>query len=63
MSQNIEIEFKNLLTETEFMQLKSFLDIDNSMFIKQDNHYFDTANFTLKELGCALRIRFKKWTL
>ncbi|WP_449622498.1 CYTH domain-containing protein [Robertmurraya sp. Marseille-Q9965] len=59
MSQNIEIEFKNLLTETEFMQLKSYLDIDNSMFIKQDNHYFDTTNFSLKELGCALRIRFK----
>ncbi|MDF1507461.1 CYTH domain-containing protein [Robertmurraya sp. DFI.2.37] len=59
MSQNIEIEFKNLLTETEFIRLKKFFHIDESMFTSQDNHYFDTPQFVLKEKGCALRVRFK----
>lgn len=60
MSQNIEIEFKNLLTETEFTLMKNFLNMDESMFTKQDNHYFDTKNFALKEKSCALRIRHKR---
>lgn len=30
------------------------------MFKKQENHYFDTANFSLKDMGCALRIRVKQ---
>ncbi|MGG0719070.1 CYTH domain-containing protein [Robertmurraya massiliosenegalensis] len=60
MSQNIEIEFKNLLTSAEFTRLKKFLNIDESMFVMQDNHYFDTPQFLLKENGCALRIRAKK---
>lgn len=59
MSQNVEIEFKNLLTETEFTRLKTFLNMDEFMFKNQDNHYFDTINFSLKEKGCALRIRYK----
>lgn len=59
MSQNIEIEFKNLLTETEFTLLKNYLNIDESMFVKQINHYIDTEQFLLKEKGCALRVREK----
>lgn len=59
MSQNIEIEFKNLLTETEFTLLKNYLNIDDSCFVKQVNHYIDTEHFALKEKGCALRIREK----
>jgi uncharacterized protein YjbK len=60
MSENIEIEFKNLLTEEEFGRLKSFFGFDNKNFKKQVNHYFDTNQFDLKEQGCALRIREKK---
>ena len=60
MSQNIEIEFKNMLTKEEFNQLKSHFQVKSSDFIKQENHYFDTLNFALKEKGCALRIREKK---
>lgn len=60
MSQNIEIEFKNLLTEHEFTLLKKHLNIDDSSFIKQINHYIDTEHFALKEKGCALRIREKE---
>lgn len=60
MSQNIEIEFKNMLTKEEFIQLKSHFQVKSSDFIKQENHYFDTLDFALKEKGCALRIREKK---
>ena len=60
MSQNIEREFKNMLTKEEFNQLKSHFQVKSSDFIKQENHYFDTLNFALKEKGCALRIREKK---
>lgn len=60
MSQEIEIEFKNLLTKNEFNQLKKVFQIDENDFILQENHYFDTPQFSLKELGAALRIRNKK---
>lgn len=62
LSQNIEIEFKNLLTKEEFAKLKSFFQIEDSMFVKQINHYFDTPTYSLKELSCALRIREKNCT-
>ncbi|HAQ08332.1 MAG TPA: CYTH domain-containing protein [Bacillus bacterium] len=59
MSQNIEIEFKNLLTKGDFEKLKTFFNIDESQFKKQINHYFDTPAFSLKQHGSALRIREK----
>ena len=60
MSQNIEIEFKNMLTKEEFIQIKSHFQVKSSDFVKQENHYFDTLDFALKSNGCALRIREKK---
>lgn len=59
MSQNIEIEFKNMLTKQEFENLINFFQINEEDFFLQENHYFDTANFDLKEKGSALRIRQK----
>ena len=59
MSQNIEIEFKNMLTKEEFNQFKSHFQVKDSDFVKQENHYFDTLDFALKVHGCALRIREK----
>lgn len=59
MSENIEIEFKNLLTEKEFKKLIAFFSFENKDFTKQVNHYFDTNLFALKSQGCALRIREK----
>ncbi|MDA1906119.1 CYTH domain-containing protein [Bacillus cereus] len=57
MTQEIEIEFKNIVTEEEFNTLCKSFSIEG--FMKQVNHYFETPNFSLKETGSALRIRHK----
>ncbi|MGV2940839.1 CYTH domain-containing protein [Mesobacillus sp. LC4] len=59
MSQNIEIEFKNMLTQDEFQVLRIHFNIEPEQFKKQINHYFDTNTFALKDKGSALRIREK----
>lgn len=59
MPQEIEIEFKNLLTEAEFNKLYEAYDMDNVPEIQQVNHYFETIDFQLKQHGAALRIREK----
>ncbi|WP_371931908.1 CYTH domain-containing protein [Mesobacillus subterraneus] len=59
MSHNIEIEFKNMLTEEEFHFLEKYFKLEPDQFKKQINHYFDTSSFTLKDHGSALRIREK----
>ncbi|PFG07028.1 CYTH domain-containing protein [Bacillus sp. es.034] len=62
MAQEIEIEFKNLVTEEEFTRLTSHFHINEEDFISQDNHYFDTPDYQLKEKQSALRIREKNGT-
>ncbi len=59
MNQQLEIEYKNLLTEEEFLRLLAHFQIDEKDLVLQKNHYFDTPDFLLKEQGCALRIREK----
>ncbi len=59
MAENIEIEFKNLLTEQEFDQLCTQFNLRDSQFSEQINHYFDTEQFLLKSLHAAVRIREK----
>ncbi|CAM4091952.1 hypothetical protein BAMA_17445 [Bacillus manliponensis] len=63
MKQEIEIEFKNMVTEKEFHTLCSAFSIEH--FQTQVNHYFETDTFSLKQAGSALRIRHKngKYTL
>lgn len=65
MVQEIEIEFKNLLTKSEFQYLLHTFFIKEEVFQTQINYYFDTADFSLKKLKTALRIRLKdeKYTL
>lgn len=59
MTKELEIEFKNMLTKTEYSRLlKEFADFHDGP-ITQHNHYFDTADFQLKEQRSALRIRNK----
>ncbi|MGM9923951.1 MAG: CYTH domain-containing protein [Bacillus sp. (in: firmicutes)] len=59
MNQEIEIEFKNLLSYEEFQKLIRHFQIVPSDFAAQENHYFDTPDFALKKHGAALRIRHK----
>lgn len=59
MSQNIEIEFKNMLTRQEYEKLLKAFNINENQIFSQENHYFDTVDFALKERGSALRIRKK----
>lgn len=59
MSQEIEIEFKNLLNQQEFEQLCRHFHLKKDDFALQDNHYFDTTDFMMKKHGAALRIRQK----
>lgn len=59
MTQEIEIEFKNIITRQTFDLLCRHFDINRDDFALQDNHYFDTPDLMLKEKGCALRIRHK----
>ncbi|MDN4523647.1 CYTH domain-containing protein [Fictibacillus fluitans] len=59
MEQEVEIEFKNLLTPDEFFRISNELSLQEESFITQVNHYFDTPSFSLKQHRCALRIREK----
>ncbi|PLS15453.1 CYTH domain-containing protein [Bacillus sp. M6-12] len=59
MYQEIEIEFKNMLTKEEFEHVLAFFKINKESFALQENHYFDTRSFELKDKESALRIRSK----
>ncbi|ASB92722.1 CYTH domain-containing protein [Bacillus subtilis] len=59
MSQEIEIEFKNMLTKQEFKNIAAALQLTEKDFTDQKNHYFDTDSFALKQKQAALRIRRK----
>ncbi|EMF46531.1 Adenylate cyclase [Planococcus halocryophilus Or1] len=59
MTKELEIEFKNMLTQQEYSRLlEDFTDFHNGP-VTQHNHYFDTADFQLKKQLSALRIRNK----
>lgn len=58
MAQEIEIEYKNLLNKREFDHILHSLPFPKEVQT-QRNHYFETADFSLKKNGCALRIREK----
>ncbi|MTD41587.1 CYTH domain-containing protein [Erwinia sp. CPCC 100877] len=57
MSENLEIEFKTLLTETEFSQTVNYFHLKETDFFTQNNYYFDSADFQLKERRFGLRVR------
>src|SRR5690606_35990657 len=60
MSQEIEIEFKNILTKDEYEKLLKEFNIEQQMIIRQTNHYFDTPDWHLRKLSSGLRIRETK---
>lgn len=57
MSQELEIEFKNMLTREEFAGLCRRFNISETAFFRQSNDYFDTPDFRLRGAMTALRIR------
>ncbi|WP_214797858.1 MULTISPECIES: CYTH domain-containing protein [unclassified Exiguobacterium] len=59
MTQEVEIEFKSMLTKKEYETLLQTYKLENQVRW-QANDYFDTPSFQLKEKGAALRIREKK---
>ena len=54
----IEIEFKNLLTEDEYNNLYTSLNLEDKPQIINKNFYYDDANESLKKANSALRIRY-----
>jgi uncharacterized protein YjbK len=59
VSQEIEIEFKNILTYEEFLRLIHDFGVKKTAFKEQTNYYFDTNDFQLKSHDSALRVRLK----
>ncbi|WP_010286748.1 CYTH domain-containing protein [Kurthia massiliensis] len=57
MSKQLEIEFKNMLSKEHFDALTKAFQLTDDDFHTQANHYFDTADFALKQQKCGLRIR------
>ena len=53
----IEIEFKNLLSEEQYLTLFKKYDLKNSEEIINKNFYYDDADENFKKIGAALRIR------
>ncbi|MGX6962104.1 CYTH domain-containing protein [Vagococcus xieshaowenii] len=60
MSEQIEIEFKNLLTQDEYRHLIKHFNLTNVPPIFQENIYLDTPDFKLKQHHAALRVRIKE---
>lgn len=61
MKQEIEIEFKMMLTENEYNNLLTRCSFPKQA-ITQTNYYFETEAFLLKQKQSALRIRMKNDT-
>ncbi|RLQ92963.1 CYTH domain-containing protein [Planomicrobium sp. Y74] len=59
MTRELEIEFKNLLTQEEYIKLLDSFGYKPTDAHTQINHYFDTADYKLRAQKSALRIRQK----
>lgn len=57
LSNQIEIEFKNLLTKEEFQNLCQAFSIRDTDFHSQTNTYFDTPDFKLRDEKIGFRLR------
>jgi uncharacterized protein YjbK len=53
----LEIEFKTLLTETDYHYFCNFYHLNEPDFHTQTNVYFDTPTQDLRQKHCGLRIR------
>lgn len=57
MHQQIEIEFKTLLSQQDYLRLLLFFNFKENDFVIQDNDYFDTLDYQLKKQRIGLRVR------
>ncbi|WP_409368071.1 CYTH domain-containing protein [Lysinibacillus sp. 38-6] len=57
MAQQLEIEFKNVLTKSQYEQLLHDFKIQENAIHRQINHYFDTPTNAIRKLQSGLRIR------
>ncbi|WP_286925359.1 MULTISPECIES: CYTH domain-containing protein [Lysinibacillus] len=57
MAQQLEIEFKNLLTKQQYEHLLQEFHIQENAIHRQTNHYFDTPSQAIKNRQSGLRIR------
>ena len=57
MTKELEIEYKNMLTGSEYKKLLSHFGLEEEDARVQMNHYFDTPDGQLRKKRCALRIR------
>ncbi|MFC4735348.1 CYTH domain-containing protein [Bacillus daqingensis] len=57
MPQEMEIEFKQLLTNSLFEKMIRHYEMPTPF--RQENHYFETEDMALREKGAALRVRVK----
>ncbi|SEK28779.1 Uncharacterized protein YjbK [Carnobacterium iners] len=60
MSEELEIEFKNKLSTKEYHRLLEYFKVQENDFFTQENHYFDSNLWELKEMQAGLRIRVLK---
>src|SRR5699024_1815650 len=58
MEQELEIEYKILLSEDKFKELLNNLNFPSNP-VTQINYYFETPDLKLKQINSALRIREK----
>ena len=61
MKSSIEIEFKTLLSENEYKKLIEKFELEDNIFT-QENYYFDTDDFYIRNNKLGLRIRHKNNT-
>lgn len=57
VSENLEIEFKTLLSIEEFSRIIDYFQLKEEQFFTQTNYYFDSADFQLKKKHIGLRVR------
>lgn len=57
MSENLEIEFKTLLSKEEFSRTVEYFNLNEKDFFTQINYYFDSTDFQLKKQKIGLRVR------
>lgn len=57
MTEQIEIEYKTLLSKKQYTQLIAHYQLTTQDFKTQVNHYFDTPDQQLRSLGFGLRVR------